>query len=181
MKNTLALSSAAVALLLTSVASAAVFDFAYDITASGPFPTAVTASGTLTADPTATPGQFLVTAISGTRNGETITSLIPPGGYEGNDNLIFTTAPHLDFNGLSYTVMGVGDDGLGDVNVFFSPPPHVHIGYTEELRTVGYTPTFTLTLVSIPEPSTWALMALGFAGLGFAAFRRSTKQRLGAA
>jgi PEP-CTERM motif len=27
----------------------------------------------------------------------------------------------------------------------------------------------------IPEPSTWAMMALGFAGLGFAAFRRSRK------
>jgi hypothetical protein len=24
----------------------------------------------------------------------------------------------------------------------------------------------------VPEPSTWALMGLGFAGLGFAAYRR---------
>jgi hypothetical protein len=33
----------------------------------------------------------------------------------------------------------------------------------------------------IPEPSTWALISLGFAGLGFAAFRRSTRQGLGTA
>jgi hypothetical protein len=33
-------------------------------------------------------------------------------------------------------------------------------------------------LEAVPEPSTWAMMALGFAGLGFATFRRSTKQRL---
>jgi PEP-CTERM motif len=26
----------------------------------------------------------------------------------------------------------------------------------------------------VPEPSTWAMMFLGFAGLGYAAFRRST-------
>jgi hypothetical protein len=27
----------------------------------------------------------------------------------------------------------------------------------------------------VPEPSTWAMMMLGFAGLGYAAFRRSAK------
>jgi hypothetical protein len=27
----------------------------------------------------------------------------------------------------------------------------------------------------VPEPSTWAMMALGFAGLGFAAFRQGRK------
>jgi hypothetical protein len=30
---------------------------------------------------------------------------------------------------------------------------------------------------AVPEPSTWAMMALGFAGLGYAAFRRSSKGR----
>jgi PEP-CTERM motif len=28
---------------------------------------------------------------------------------------------------------------------------------------------------SVPEPSTWMMMGLGFAGLGFVAFRRSEK------
>ena len=28
---------------------------------------------------------------------------------------------------------------------------------------------------TVPEPSTWAMMLLGFAGLGFAGFRRSRK------
>jgi PEP-CTERM motif len=31
---------------------------------------------------------------------------------------------------------------------------------------------------SVPEPSTWAMMALGFAGLGYAASRRSAKARV---
>ena len=30
-------------------------------------------------------------------------------------------------------------------------------------------------ITTIPEPSTWAMMVLGFAGLGFGAFRRSRK------
>ena len=28
---------------------------------------------------------------------------------------------------------------------------------------------------AIPEPSTWAMLLMGFAGLGFAAYRRSTR------
>jgi hypothetical protein len=28
---------------------------------------------------------------------------------------------------------------------------------------------------AVPEPSTWAMMLLGFAGLGFAGYRRSRK------
>jgi hypothetical protein len=27
----------------------------------------------------------------------------------------------------------------------------------------------------IPEPSTWAMMLIGFAGLGFAGYRRATR------
>jgi hypothetical protein len=34
---------------------------------------------------------------------------------------------------------------------------------------------------SVPEPSTWAMMALGFAGLGFAGFRRARKHAIAAA
>jgi hypothetical protein len=33
--------------------------------------------------------------------------------------------------------------------------------------------TFSLTGAVIPEPSTWAMMLLGFAGLGFAGWRHA--------
>jgi PEP-CTERM motif len=36
---------------------------------------------------------------------------------------------------------------------------------------------FEFSLGSVPEPSTWAMMVLGFAGLGYAAFRRNSKGR----
>jgi hypothetical protein len=38
------------------------------------------------------------------------------------------------------------------------------------------TPTINQT-GGTPEPSTWAMMIIGFAGLGYAAFRRNTKGR----
>lgn len=35
----------------------------------------------------------------------------------------------------------------------------------------------TVTTSAVPEPSTWVMMALGFVGLGYAAVRRSSKDR----
>ena len=37
--------------------------------------------------------------------------------------------------------------------------------------------SFTNTTAPIPEPSTWVMMVLGFAGLGYAAARRSSKDQ----
>ena len=39
----------------------------------------------------------------------------------------------------------------------------------------------SLTIASVPEPSTWAMMILGFCGLGFLAYRRKSKSELMAA
>jgi hypothetical protein len=36
---------------------------------------------------------------------------------------------------------------------------------------------FEFSIAGVPEASTWAMMTLGFAGLGYAAFRRNTKAR----
>ena len=36
---------------------------------------------------------------------------------------------------------------------------------------------FSLTGTVVPEPSTWAMMLLGFAGLGFAGYRHARKAR----
>jgi hypothetical protein len=37
----------------------------------------------------------------------------------------------------------------------------------------------TVSTSPIPEPSTWAMLVIGFMGLGYAAFRRSAKGREG--
>jgi hypothetical protein len=39
----------------------------------------------------------------------------------------------------------------------------------------------TLTIAAVPEPSTWAMMILGFAGIGFMAYRRKSQPALLAA
>ena len=35
-----------------------------------------------------------------------------------------------------------------------------------------------VAVATVPEPSTWAMMILGFAGIGFMAYRRSRKNTM---
>ena len=43
------------------------------------------------------------------------------------------------------------------------------------------TSEFFLVVAAVPEPSTWAMILLGFAGLGFMAYRRKAEPALIAA
>jgi hypothetical protein len=54
------------------------------------------------------------------------------------------------------------------------------IGEPFPLQLAFNTPTasFDVTVASVPEPSTWAMMILGFAFLGYAGYRRSSAPRL---
>jgi len=175
---TSAVSAFAAALAVTAApvtARAAVFEFAYTIASTVETPIAVSAAGVLTADPTGTLGEYLVTAIEGTRNGEAITALLPPSSLGGNDNLIFPAGPYLTGNGLSYRVAGAGDTGRGGVNVYLAEGEIGEPGgvnYTEADQLVGYTPTFTLTPVSVPEPMSLTLLGPGLASLLVIARRR---------
>ena len=76
-----------------------------------------------------------------------------------------TTSPTIKYDG-EVAVAGQGKnpftDGTGGM---FSPGI--------------FGPNFDLTLgaSAVPEPATWAMMLIGFAGLGYAAFRRNKKGR----
>jgi hypothetical protein len=58
-------------------------------------------------------------------------------------------------------------DALG-----FNDPP----GYYND-----NTGSITVNISAVPEPSTWAMMIFGFAGVGFMAYRRKSKPALMAA
>ena len=47
--------------------------------------------------------------------------------------------------------------------------------YLDDVSVTPFTPT---TTGAVPEPSTWAMMILGFAGVGFMAYRRKSKPAL---
>jgi hypothetical protein len=54
-------------------------------------------------------------------------------------------------------------------------------GRTENVLLTNFDVTTGSGVSAVPEPSTWAMMILGFAGIGFAAYRRKSKPALMAA
>jgi hypothetical protein len=60
------------------------------------------------------------------------------------------------------------DDGI--------EPDWLRIG-TDITQQGPFNAAFSLSGSVVPEPSTWAMMLLGFAGLGFAAYRQARKAR----
>ena len=84
---------------------------------------------------------------------------VPPGGFFDDYGVMFTLSDGAIIDMYSNggtapnnAIYGVVAWGAG------APAPD----YTSA---VGLTP-------AVPEPSTWAMMALGFAGLGFAGYRK---------
>jgi hypothetical protein len=122
-------------------------------------------------------GEYLATSATGTIDGSPLT-LIAPGGFDHNDNIVFfpPSPVFLDFQGIAYAAGG------GDYNLFFDisgiegPPGYYDVdivyGRVIDGRIETLEPLITGEVRAIPEPSTWAMTLLGFAGLGYAGYRR---------
>jgi hypothetical protein len=154
----------AISIVLLSVAAAAPSVHASPITYNFSITGGYTASGTLTLD-SLSGGSYPITGISGTQDGQAIT-VIPPGGFAGNDNLLYASPPLLDFAGLSFVAGGV------DYNVYYD-------GATlGGCATCYYDSTANGVLGSLinfsasptPEPSSFLLFGTGL--LALPPFRR---------
>ncbi|MEH1839037.1 MAG: PEP-CTERM sorting domain-containing protein [Nostoc sp.] len=141
------------------------FDFQYSFPSYEANGTGISASGTLTTtDLDPIKNNYTITGISGTRKAqgitETIVGLLSPATYGINDNLLNASTPLLTQNGFSYLVSGSGEDGNGNVNVFYSS---FNEGYSELSSNVDYG-SFSVIPRPVPEPYTLggSLVALGF-------------------
>jgi hypothetical protein len=72
-------------------------------------------------------------------------------------------------NGTDILSENIGDDSVINLGSTFGP----NIDLTIE----GFGSSFALGGAAVPEPSTWAMMLIGFAGLGFAGYRRTRAGR----
>jgi PEP-CTERM motif len=103
------------------------------------------------------------------------------GNAGGNDNLN-SLAITVD----GYTLTGADLVSLGALGIGSQTSPKdnqwVTITGLSPFTQVNFSSTrnafeFSLGTIGAPEPSTWAMMVIGFAGLGYAAFRRNSKGR----
>lgn len=66
----------------------------------------------------------------------------------------------------NYPIIGTGSDVI-TISAITNPSEW----YVDNVSFSGPSPV----VASVPEPSTWAMLLIGFAGLGFAGYRRATK------
>jgi len=162
----------------TAPAGAATMTFDWTLTGPavslGGFGLPGSGSGTFTV----TTGQKgdLITAMTGEIGGNAV-FLLPLGTSE-SDNLLFPIG--TSFNG-GVSVLDLDTSGIavstaaGNFHIFGDGSPF-------SMGTVSGNDIFeigpdgfgvgTLAVAAVPEPSTWAMAILGFAGLGFLAYRR---------
>ena len=146
--------------------------------------TGIAASGTFTTSDTPNDlGFYLISGITGTRNGETITGLQAagtpiPGNEPFNiDNLISLNTQQLTGDGFGYSTSG--GNYASPFFASFLPTP----GYLEVFSAPPFIPgfenlgpedsespiSFSATLIAVPEPtSILSLLALGTLGAGSA-------------
>ncbi len=111
------------------------------------------------------------TTLPAVQNGVLTIALSAPFTYnpaDGNllidlvENTPYTGGPSFAFNGAS---AGLFSRGYSDQTIPVANNSGLVTGFT----------------VAVPEPSTWAMMVLGFAGLGFAGYRASRRATAAAA
>lgn len=157
--------------LAAAAAPASAETLTYDWVLSGPAASLggvpYPASGTVTA--TFTGGNWVATAATGTIDGSAVTGVT---SFFGSDNFLFPTGTtYVDTKGIAFeTAAGQSVDIF---SFFAQGTPPSGNAYGEIASNPGGfgVGTFTLT-AAVPEPSTWAMMILGFVGLGFLGYRR---------
>ena len=148
------------------------FDFTFDSTSTflgGP----QTIRGTFTTSDTPVDrfGQqaLVITGISGTINGTAITGLFD---IPGNPYYYFTTGPtFLDGSGVRFNA------GAATNIAFFHQdgvaPDQYRVNGNGTVSAFGPATSSPAATGAVPEPATWAMMMLGFGGMGYAMRRKN--------
>ena len=172
--------AAAILALAPLEAEAAMLSFSFETN-----DTTFVVSGELTVSNTPdSAGGYDVTGISGAVSGPNggalslVANPTPSEPYNNGawiyDNVLFTSAPWVDNSGLLFATGGY------DYNLYSSGPLYYLSSYNpagtyNPGQAVGH-----LRITPIPEPATWLMMGLGFAGLGAAGSRAKRREPIAA-
>ena len=173
MKKTL-IAAAAVTSFAAQPANAA--DYLFEFTTTNALIGApVSGSGTFTVSDTAEvvngTEAFKITDISGILNGSAITGLVP--GIFGADNFFYKTELFVRGQGI-----GFRNEAGTTANLFLQQGSRYRVNTLSPFASAFVDANVSLVEVNgaVPEPATWAMMLLGFFGVG-AAMRRKAAVR----
>jgi PEP-CTERM motif len=91
-------------------------------------------------------------------------------------NFLWLSAPKPITGGTGPFVGDLQSWTRDDISLNNLEPDWLRVG-ADIVGAGAFNASFSLTGAVIPEPSTWAMMLLGFAGLGFAAWRQASQAR----
>lgn len=173
--TTVIASLAAAMLLATSSANATVYKLTFES-----FDSELTATGEITVN-----AADEVTAISGQISGlvdQTIGPITPNPNFPGTayspdgsfiyNNLYHPSGMALDIDGILFTT---AQDPGGYWNLWGNSPGDYSLWESASSYNYPIQESGTLSVAAVPELSTWAMLGLGFAGLGVAGRRRSQR------
>jgi hypothetical protein len=172
-------SSLAVAALFSiTMAHAATYNFTFqsrdaELTATGEF--TVDSAEQVTNMSGAISGLTNQTISAVTANSSFPTASYSPDGSFIYNDVYYPTGMAFDINGVLFTT---AQNPGGYWNLWGSSPGNYTLyesagSYNYPIQEIG-----TLSVVATPEPSTWAMLVLGFAGLGLVGRRRQRSARL---
>jgi PEP-CTERM motif len=101
-------------------------------------------------------------------------SYSPDGSFIYND-VYYPTGMAFDINGVLFTT---AQNPGGYWNLWGSSPGNYTLYESAGSYNYPIQETGTLSVMGAPEPSTWAMLVLGFAGLGLVGRRRQRSARL---
>jgi hypothetical protein len=173
MKRILLAAAVAAAVFAPALANATVYKFTFES-----FDSELTAAGQMTVD---TSGD--VTGVSGAISGlvnQSISSVAanpnfaspaysPDGSFIYN-NLYHASGMPFDIDGL---LLVTAQNPGGYWNLWGTSPGNYSLWESVGSYNYPIQESGSLRVTSAPEPSTWAMMLIGFAGLGFAGYRAS--------
>jgi hypothetical protein len=175
MKKMLLAAAIAAAIFAPAMADAAVYSFTFES-----FDAELTATGEMAVN---TAGE--ITGVSGVISGlanETITAVttnpnFPGAAYSPDGSFIYNNLYHA--SGMAFDIDGLlfvtAQNPGGYWNLWGTSPGNYSLWESVGSYNYPIAESGALSVTTVPEPSTWAMMLLGFAGLGYASWRAQQK------
>ncbi|MES2195224.1 MAG: PEPxxWA-CTERM sorting domain-containing protein [Pseudomonadota bacterium] len=103
---------------------------------------------------------------------------LSPASWSIDDQFTFQTNTYYNVSLTAWVQTNIYAGGVADLSAFVDPIFTIASPNADQYQLFFSSGVTNEVAGAVPEPSTWAMMILGFAGVGFMAYRRQSKPAL---